>query len=208
MPSPRLAALAAVALLAIAPAAHAGSTPSISSATACPPPSTVVFSAWGDPNPYFLVAGGDFEASPSSWTLTGGAATQAGNETFYVHGAKDARSLSLPSGATATSTPFCVSATIPSMRMFVRNAGATASRLGLDVIYTKTDGTKGSVQVASFAGTATWTLTPSTAYYSTLVGIVPTTASGTSMVWFRFRPLDATGAWSIDDVYVDPYKKL
>ena len=31
--------------------------------------------------------------------------------------------------------------------------------------------------------------------------------TGTTHVAFQFRPLDASGQWRIDDVYVDPFKR-
>ena len=79
----------------------------------CPGTSSTAFAQWGDQDQYTLAPNGDFEAAnfatASGWTLTGGAAQVAGNESFGVHAKTDSHSLSLPAGATATTPSICVS---------------------------------------------------------------------------------------------------
>jgi hypothetical protein len=205
----RIALAGLVAALAVAPAAYAKSNGgSATQTSSCLPASSPVLTAFGDANAYFLAPDGGFEAGAAGWTLAGGAAVVGGNETFFVHAAADSRSMSLPAGSSATSPFLCVNVTAPSMRFFLKNTGAASSQLALDVIYRTASSGTASVQVATFSGGSAWQLSPSTAYYSLLVGIMPPTASGTNNVSFRFRPLDAAGNWSVDDVYVDPFKRV
>jgi hypothetical protein len=70
---------------------------------ACPDPTTKPFSAWGDYAKYAFAPNGGFESGSGGWTLTGGAKVVSGNESFYVHGARERYSLSLPPGSTAKS---------------------------------------------------------------------------------------------------------
>src|SRR5438132_1350426 len=92
------------------------------------------FLAWGDTNSYSLIAGGDFEGSLSSWTLSGGAKLLAGSEPYKAAGALGKYSMSLPPGASAL-TPFtCVNVAYPTFRFFARNE-ALASSLLVQVLY-------------------------------------------------------------------------
>lgn len=170
---------------------------------ACLPPTSAVFSGFGDANLYFRAPGGSFEKT-TSWKLTGGAATVAGNETFFVGGAKESRALSLPAGSTATSPPFCVDPSAPYMRMFVRNTGSATSRLALDVVYTSPTLVV-TATVARLSGTGSWAPTPATPYYANFFAALAPT--GTLDISFRLRPLDTLGGWTVDDIYVDPYRR-
>ena len=83
----------------------------------CPGTSSTVFAPWGDQDQYTPAPGGNFE-SMSGWTLTGGAAQVVGNESFYVNAKTDTHSLSLPTGATATTPSICVNVYDPTIRLF------------------------------------------------------------------------------------------
>lgn len=120
-------------------------------------------------------------------------------------GGPGSSSLSLLSGASATSPKFCVELGSPTLRLFLRNTGNSSSKLALDVLYTQFDGTTASSQIASFTGSAAWQPSPVTYYYANMLALF--SGTGTTDIALRLRPLDNTGAWSIDDLYVDPFRK-
>jgi hypothetical protein len=163
------------------------------------------FAQWGDTANYVLMPGGSFEAGSTPWVLARGAKTTPGNETFKVHGAADATSLALPGGSSATSPPACTSIYHPTMRFFVRNAGSSSSQLKVEALY---PGLLGGVQAARLAvirGTAAWQ--PSSVMQLLVSNLLSTLSLNRTTIAFRFTPLDGTGAWSIDDVYLDPRMK-
>ena len=78
------------------------------------------------------------------------------------------------------------------MRFFARGSGA----LQVDVVYTDGEGVEQALPIGTVEGDTDWA--PS--------GALPITVNTYEMtVAFRFTALD--GDWTIDDVYVDPYKK-
>jgi len=191
---------AALCAPGVAAAKSAGASPALD----CSPKTSAVFAAFGDPDLYWGVPGGGFEAGAAAWTLGGGARVVAGSETFNVAGA-GAASLSLPAASSATSPLVCVTAGSPTLRLFLRNTGAGASRLALDVLYTQLDGTPGVLQVATLSAGSAWQASPVVYYYANLLALF--SPSGTTNVALRLRPLDTSGAWRVDDVYVDPFKR-
>ena len=166
---------------------------------------TQPFSQWGDSSQYVAVPGGSFEAGSPAWALTGGASVVSGNESYYVGGAGDSHSLSLPAGSTATSPAICTSIYHPTLRLFVRNTGDPSSRLKVEALY---PGLLGGVQVAqigSISGSSSWSPTPTTAL--TVQNLLATVSVNQTAIAFRFVPADSAGKWSIDDAFVDPFCK-
>jgi hypothetical protein len=145
---------------------------------------------------------GGFEAGAVGWTLTGSAATVAGNEPFYVGSATDHRSLALPAGSTATSPTVCIAVDHPTVRFFAVNTGAALSQLAVSVVFHAPDGTLRTLQVGQVTGGAGWAPTPVVPVLVDLLSLL-----GDQQVAFRFAPADSTGNWRIDDVYIDPYGK-
>jgi hypothetical protein len=163
------------------------------------------FANWGDSSNYTPVPGGDFEATSPSWTLSGGAKAVSGNETYYVAGAANSRSLSLPAGSSTTSLASCTSIYHPTLRLFVRNTGASTSRLKVQALY---PGLLGGVQTATLgelSASSSWA--PSPAMPLLVSNLLATLSLDRTVIAFRFTPADSTGAWSIDDVYLDPYAR-
>ena len=188
-----LAVLTVVAALGGAPAAaHAAS---------CPDPVVAqVFFPWLDPD--WSVPDGGVEHGGQGWTLAGGAAIVQGNEPYHVAGGHDHQSLVLPAGSAAVTPPVCISVDHPALRFFARNTGAAASVLGVSVIFHGLDGSVTSLSIGQLASGAGWAPTP----------VVPVTVNllsllGDQWVSFGFAPIDTSGDWQIDDVYVDPYGK-
>jgi hypothetical protein len=173
---------------------------------ACPTPTSQVFAAWGDYAYYGFAPNGGFESGTYGWTVSGGAKVVSGNEAFYVNSTGDRYSLSLPKGSSATSPPMCVSLLNGKMRFFASNAGYSTSKLKVQVIYRGgvggllglLGGTLGLADVGYVSSGSAWQ--PSTPV-GMLGGTLPLL---TQAVQFKFTPMDGTGSWKIDDVYLDP----
>jgi hypothetical protein len=167
--------------------------------------SAPTFAPWGDPNPYFPVANGGFESGSTGWNLAGGAAVESGNETFFVADPTDAYSLAIPAGGRATSPATCVAMGENSVRLFVKSTGTGVSSLHIQAFVQ--NALTGIVLSTGFdidadETTQEWTPTPAFDVPNLLGGVVGVqrltlvvTAHGAS-----------TASWSIDDVYVDPFK--
>jgi len=193
----RLALLLAAALLALA--AFAGSAQACSYSGA-----KQVFRAWGDPRNYVLAPDGGFEYGGTGWKLSRGAAVVSGNESYYLNGPADSRSLSLPTGSSAVSPPICMAIGTPSFRLVAHNTGSPYSQLRVEALYrllglvrTKTIGT---VRAGS-----PWTPSQSVSTVLTLSPVVGTLIP--SAIEIRITPLDSSGSWQVDDVYVDPFRR-
>ena len=174
----------------------------------CPDPTTKVFAPWGDNYNYAYAPDGGLESGAKGWALSGGAGVVSGNESFFVRGSRDRYSLSLPAGATATTPPMCIGLLSGKMRFFTSNAGASTSRLRVQVVYAGgTGGLLGSVgkllgvaDVGYVTSGSAWQPSPAIAM---LGGTLPLL---TQSVQFRFTAVDSQGKWRIDDVYLDPLK--
>jgi opacity protein-like surface antigen len=216
-----IAACIALLALAAAPASHAAdvqvpdtsdvftgetatANQTIESLLSCSSPVlSTVLRTFGDARSYFPAPGANFESSLTGWKLTGGATAVGGNESFHVLGARDAASLRLPAGSSATSPAFCADLDYPTFRFFVRQLQQSApAGLEVDVIYP--DITKNNVRLAANVntkGASDWSLAKD-------VPLKPKTAgkdAGWRRVALRFRVAANAGAdWRVDDVLVDP----
>jgi hypothetical protein len=188
-------------LAAVAPSAHAGLlslAPGSCGLTESQP-----FARFGDYNMYTQIPGGTFEWGSPSWTLRGGAAVVAGNESYKVSG-PGSRSLSLPAGSSATSPPACTGLDHPSARLFVRNTGSSSSRLHVTASYRILLGLPVTVDLGEISGTGTWQ--PSTSLNMGLLSnLAGSLTLSESTISFTFTPADSSGNWQIDDVYLDPF---
>lgn len=193
----RLAALLTAALLALAVFAGSAQACSYSGAD-------TVFSPWGDQHNYVLAPDGGFEAGGSGWQLNRGATVVDGNESYYLNGAGDSKSLSLPAGGSAVSPAICMAIDTPSFRLVARNSGDPSSQLRVEAVYkllglvrTKTAGTLSAGQAWAPTQSVSTVLT-----LSTLVGtLIP------SAIEIRLTPLDSSGQWQVDDLYIDPFRR-
>ena len=199
-----LAGAVATMVLALAPAAQAGSLVR-SLGGSCPAqPLSQPFLRWLDPASYTLVRGGSFEAGASGWTLSGAKVT-SGNESFYVHGAGESKSLSLPSQSSATTPVECASLDRPTMRFFAKRSGGTVlSTLKVEVLFeAPLTGKVMSLPVGVVAGGSAWAPSLPMVVVANLSALLP---GGQTPVAFRFTPVGA-GTWTIDDVYLDPKRR-
>jgi hypothetical protein len=172
-------------------------------AAGCPDqPLARTFQPWLDPAWYAAAPDGGLEAGAEGWTLGGGAAVVAGNEPFFVGDRGDARSLALPPGASATTPSVCIGVEHPTLRFFARNTGSSISTLGVSVVFRDLLGQERALPVGSIVAGEEWAPTPVVPVLVNLLSLL-----GDQQVAFRFTALDGRGEWTIDDVYVDPYKK-
>jgi hypothetical protein len=159
------------------------------------------FSRWADPMHYTLMPGGSFEGGAAGWTLGGGARVTSGNESYKVHGATDDESLSLPLGSSAVSAPMCVGLEHPTLRFFAKRNSGLLSTMAVAVrIQLQLGGTL-ELPVGVVTPNSSWTPSLPMIYLDNLLPLLPGQYTPVS---FRFTPL--LGSWSIDDVYVDPYR--
>jgi hypothetical protein len=178
---------------------------SAASAQACSYPGAApVFAPWGDQHDYALAPEGGFEAGGKGWSLRGGAAVVAGNESYQLNGSADSNSLALPAGSSATSPPVCMSIDTPLIRFMVRNTGDPSSRIRVEATYSLLGLVRTNV-VNSVSAGSSW---EPTKQMSTVLGL--STIVGTilpSAIQVRITPLDSTGRWQVDDLYVDPFAR-
>lgn len=163
-----------------------------------------VFSPWGDRHHYVLAPDGGFEAGGSGWALSRGAAVSAGNESYYLNDASDSRSLSLPAGSKAVSPPICMSIDTPIFRMFARNTGDPSSRLRVEAVY-KLLGLVRTKAVSTVTAGPGWAPTQQMSTVLSLATIVGTLIP--SSIQIHITPLDGSGNWQVDDLYIDPFAR-
>jgi hypothetical protein len=193
-------AVAAMALLAPAGSASAG----LISQSAGPCPSYAMsqpFAKWLDPLRYTLAPGGAFE-SASGLTFTGGAKIVAGNESSYVHSASDKSSVLIPQGGTVTTGPICVGLDKPTVRFFAKRPSfALLPLMTVEGLFTTPTGSTASLPLVGvpLAG-GSWSLQLPMITTGAVLQLGDTT-----MMRFRIRAL--TGAWQVDDFYVDPVRR-
>jgi hypothetical protein len=190
-------------LLTSATPAHAGLL--VQSAEGCVPlPTQQVFKRWLDPLNYVPVRGGDFESAAHGWKLSG-AGVVDGNEPFLVGGADDAKSLSIPAGASALSPTMCAGLDHVVMRYFARSSsssllGALTSRLRVDVVFESSTGAVVSLPLGTQLLTPSWQPSLPVPVVANLLPLLP---GAHTPVAFRFTA-EGSASWRIDDVYLDP----
>jgi hypothetical protein len=191
-----LLAAVVVAILAVPAAASAAGCPST--------PTTKPFKGFGDTADYSLVSNGAFESGTSGWTLTR-ASVATGNESYYVHGATDAKSLVINPTGTAVSPAFCVSVDHPTFRFFARRTSGTWGNLAARLRWRDAAGVTHDTTVGTIdGGSGSWQVSPA----FKLATALPLWQSGQTLsVQVVFDPEDYGGAFAIDDVYIDPYTK-
>ena len=193
---------AALASLALAPAAQAG--PLVASDPDCAAqPLSQPFLPWADVAHYQMAPGGTFERGSARWNLAGASLT-AGNESFYVHDAGDSSSLSLPAGSAATSPTICVGLEHPTVRFFARTGGGSlSSALKVEVLFEDATGAVSTATIGVVSRSNSWQ--PS-APLPIVVNLLPLLPGDHTPVQFRLTP-QGSGTWQVDDFYVDPYRR-
>jgi hypothetical protein len=184
-----------------APNAHAGIL--VASAGNCEAqPLERPFVRWLDPLSYTLVPGGTLEGGATGWTLSK-ASVVSGNESFYVHGAGETKSLSLPAGSSATTRAMCFGLGHPTLRFFARSSGSLLSSLKVEVLFETSAGSVVAAPIGVVTPSSAWRPTLPMAIVANLLPLLP---GERTPVAFRFKPQGNAGWW-IDDVYVDPSRR-
>jgi hypothetical protein len=163
------------------------------------------FKRWLDPLNYTLVPNGGLEAGTQDWTLSK-ASVVSGNETYYVHAARDSKSLYLPEGSSARTRAMCVGVGHLVARFFVKSKGTSLlslSRLQVEVLFEDAGGNVRSLVVGAATPGSSWAPTLPMLVVANLLPLLP---GDHTPVAFRFTP-KGKGSWWIDDVYVDPHRR-
>jgi hypothetical protein len=196
----RLTIAIVAALFALA-AIGAGSA----SAASCPSNGAAkVFSPWQDQRNYVLAPDGGFESNASGWSLSGGAKVVSENESYFLHGKGDQRSLSLPAGSSAASPPVCMAIDTPVFRMMARNSGDPRSQLRVTASF-KLLGLVRTQTIETVTAGSAWQPTDPHSTVLTLSTVVGTLIP--SAIEIRVTPLDSKGKWQVDDLYIDRFAR-
>jgi hypothetical protein len=192
----RLALSAGIAITAAAAlAAPASAGVLTKSATDCATPElSQPFKPWLDNSQYKLVDNGSFETGADGWTLTGGARVAAGNATQRPGG----QSLLLPAGSSATTPPVCVGLDEPTLRYFAK-ASSPLAAMTVSVQVQLQLGVWVTLPIGADLGGAWHPSLP----HLVIANLLPLFPPDMTAVRFTFRPL-LGGAFSVDDVFVDP----
>ena len=168
--------------------------------TTCPTTTTSTpFSPWGDTSSYWLVPGGSFETSPTTWALSGAAGLIAGGDPFAsaMTGKLGAWSLSIPTGSSAQSPFMCVEATERTYRFMAHSQGAEAT-IRPDLVY---ETSAGDVTVVGKKVTLKSSWEPSPTMHT---GAMLVTAIHGESVHLALRFTALAGSAVINNVYIDP----
>ena len=189
-----------------APGAQAGvlvgSAPSCAAGATSKP-----FAPWLDYANYELGPAGTFEKGATGWSLAG-ASVVSGNETFYVHGAGESKSLRIPNGKSATTPTICVGLEHPTIRFFARNAGSgllgvgVTSTMSVSVQFETSLGSVTELPIGVVTHSGTWKPTLPMTVVANLLPLLPGNYTPV-----RFKITALGGDWRIDDFYVDPYRR-
>jgi hypothetical protein len=155
------------------------------------------FLGFGDALQYVRVPGGSFEQDLAGWSVAGGAAIVPGNETFYVGSPSDSQSLYLPAGSSVTSPAVCAIHLAPTLRFFLKNSGSATGTLHVELIVGR-NGVGNVLDAGNVSAGSSWTLS------SLLRGDSPRRQA--ALVQVRLTPVGDQAAFTVDDLYVDPYK--
>ncbi|MCW2999058.1 MAG: hypothetical protein JWN65_2607 [Solirubrobacterales bacterium] len=162
-----------------------------------------VFLPWLDVANYTLAPGGAAE-SPAGLTLDGGAGIAPGNEPWQVGGDAGTSSRRLPAGARATTGAICAGLGHPTVRFFSRSSGTgLLSSLRVDALFEDALGGEHSLPIGVVLPHGAWSPGVPMLVVANLLPLLP---GDTTPVAFRFTP-QGSGTWSVDDVYVDPWRK-
>jgi hypothetical protein len=158
------------------------------------------FAQFGDKASYSPLAGGSFESGAAGWSLSGSSVV-SGNESYNVAGGT--HSLAIQPTGTAVSPSFCINTEEPTFRFFLRQTSGSWAVLNVILVWTDSSGTVHDTTVGSLQTGTSWAASPALQLATTL----PLSSTGTISAKLEFKPEQYGGAWTIDDVYVDPHSR-
>lgn len=162
----------------------------------CDPNSFQAFKPWSDHSNYMLTPGGSFESGSPSWGLSGGAKVVSGNESFFINGKGDSRSLSMPSGSSATSPTMCFAAGDWHLRFVGKGSGRVRVTIQVNSLL----GVLSILDGGTVSANGSWTPSPRVGLLLSNVGGLLTTKA------ISLKLTASNGSVQIDDVYLDPWK--
>lgn len=158
------------------------------------------FTPWLD-HAWYTPAG-TFEDGAAGWSLDG-AAVVAGNEPWEVAEDGGTHSLAVAAGGSAMSPSICAGLEHPTVRFFAKRvSGSLLATLRVDVVYENHLGLLESLPLGSVLSTGSWQ--PSAAFLN-IANLLPLLPGEHTAIAFRFVA-QGTGAWRVDDVFVDPWR--
>ena len=192
----QIVALSIAALGVIASSANAATAPtppSVAPLTSCTAPTlSQPFLSFGDPNLYYLAPNGDF-TSQGDWYLAGGATIASTTQADGAGGGV----LDLPSKATATSPPMCITSDYPTARLWARNIAGSEGVFFNVQYWTGTAWTKPK-DTGQFHGDKNkWKL-------SNPMNIQPMSGTAWQQVRFTFLAGGTKSRFQVDNFWVDP----
>jgi len=173
----------------------------LAASPACPSVDTTqAFSRWGDHGQYTAVPGGSFDAD-TGWSASGTAAIVDADNPFGL--AAGAGALRLGAGASMTSPPICIDRSYPHLR-FVLRASEARAKLTLTVLFADAKGKVIDAQLAAYDAKPyrAWNVSR-----IVKLGAAVPRAADVRDIRLRFSVGGRSGAWLVDDVYLDPYKR-
>jgi hypothetical protein len=186
-------------------------TPAAAQAACEPVATTKAFQAFGDSSEYFLAPNGGFESGSAGWSLTN-ASVVAGNESYFLNGKGDTRSLAIAPGGQAVSSAFCVDTTRTGFRFFAQQAASpSAPDLLVSIRWVGPDGLTRLIRVDRLAGANYRSWAPSRFWAPQLAAQLfkrlGFTEADTASVRLIFQVENEAGpGWRIDDLYIDPFR--
>jgi hypothetical protein len=196
-----VAALASTSLVSAAPAnAALVETAACDDAALSQP-----FQRWGDPANYKLLSGGDAEGALDGWSFGGGGRVGAGSNPYAATGDLGDASFVLKPGASVTTAATCVNAAYPSFRFFAKSSGGLlglVSVLKVDLVYRDSALGLLAVPIGVVTPSSSWRPSPTMLSLSAVGAAV---AGGEASLAFRFTAVG--GTWTVDDVFVDPFRR-
>lgn len=209
------AAIGAAAGLALPSAASAALsttnlTAPLGSGPCVLPPTSQVFSDFGDTNNYYLAGGGGFEQGlrgilggsghAAAWAGDGATSIVAENEPFRLAGARDRSSVRVADAGTLTSSAFCVSADQPHLRLLAKSVSGTGTLQVRVSTVGWTGGHRATTTVITARAHGEWA---PTRFVTLNTAGMPADERGLANVTITSRG----GTWLVDDVFIDPYAK-
>jgi hypothetical protein len=191
-----LAALTVTLIVIIPGAAYASSCPA--------QPTTTPFAQWGDTTNYFLLQGSNFEAplADSGWTVYRAERTLTSRPSYVgSSGRGDSYALTIESGGTAISPPFCIDASTPDFRFFAHALGANGNLQVRLVMPTATGWSSTPLDVADLTAASMPNWAPTAP-----INLPDGLTTGQSALGRLVFDVAGPSSWQIDDVYVDPYR--
>jgi hypothetical protein len=186
-------------------------TPAAAQAACEPVATTKAFQGFNDSSEYFLAPNGGFESGSTGWSLTN-ASVVSGNESYFLNGKGDTRSLAIAPGGKAVSSEFCVDTTRTGFRFFAQQAAsASAPDLLVSIRWVGPDGLTRLLRVDRLAGANYRSWAPSRFWAPQLAAQLfqrlGFTEADTASVRLIFQVENEAGpGWRIDDLYIDPFR--